>query len=175
MLQPLARQQQQMVMRHGSGDDLSSRSGVRDNSRMRVLNTKRMGMVILSPTSDSSSSSTTRAEGRKKQNRVRRRPRDMSCDPSLIRGISRHDARIYDRVPRDDHYCGTLANDSRIERQESWHIPNEPKRFEVDKIRSPGRNDMDGCKFGCHGISSVKTVQYPLTYDQNSASVQRLA
>ncbi|VDN33360.1 unnamed protein product [Gongylonema pulchrum] len=118
MLQPSGFGQQEPLMPDcgiassrysAASSSATSASRARDfRSRFLGASNRRMGMVLLTPpgnndSSTSSSSAAAAADERRKQLR-RNRPRDMSCDPSLMRGLPRHD-RIYDRVARDDLYC----------------------------------------------------------------------
>ncbi|MFH4974554.1 hypothetical protein AB6A40_001263 [Gnathostoma spinigerum] len=71
--------------------------------RSAKLNRHRMGMFIPSPTSDSSSDDEFSKPSRPIH--MQRRPRDLSCDPAIMRGVNRRpsfESRIYDRVAVDD-------------------------------------------------------------------------
>lgn len=122
VLQPGLRQQQQQQQQMPDYGVTASRyvdSTSSSSSRIRSIrdirtrfvgaSNRRMGMVLVSPANDSSASSSAAVADDQRRRHLRRtRPRDMSCDPSLIRGLPRHDCsstRIYDHVARDDLYC----------------------------------------------------------------------
>ncbi|MCP9259122.1 RhoGAP domain protein [Dirofilaria immitis] len=106
MLQPTLRQQQQQQQQMMSDCGSSSpqyNNASSPSSRMRArflgASNRRMGIVL-----DSSGSSAIITDHPSRHESAGRdKSRDISCDPVLIRGLSRHDrnTRIYDRVAQD--------------------------------------------------------------------------
>uniref|UniRef100_A0A915PG27 Rho-GAP domain-containing protein n=1 Tax=Setaria digitata TaxID=48799 RepID=A0A915PG27_9BILA len=100
VLQPSMRQQQQQMLADcGTASQHNSCSpSARIRKRFLGVNNRRMGLVL-----DPSESSTVIAGDSRHKSLRRNKPRDLSCDPVLIRGMSRHDCktRIYDRVAQD--------------------------------------------------------------------------
>ncbi|VDK67176.1 unnamed protein product [Onchocerca ochengi] len=100
VLQPMGQKQQQQMMSDSPQYKNSSSPSSRMRTRFLGASNRRMGMVL---DSSESSAPITTGHSSRHESICRNKSRDLSCDPVLIRGLSRHDrnTRIYDRVAQD--------------------------------------------------------------------------